>query len=113
MSSSTISGPYPAKFPQRMLLVISGYGPEIVDDDISYSTIIFSNVDWDGYEGIKGNIRKLPKWVNPKDRDFHLKSNSPCINSGTISLPAIRFGIPMWGNEDIRRAMANVRRFTR
>jgi hypothetical protein len=72
----------------------AGYGPEIIDDDISYSTIIFSNVDWDGYEGIKGNIRKLPEWVNPKDRDYHLKSNSPCINSGTsdgVDLPETDF----------------------
>jgi hypothetical protein len=72
----------------------AGYGPEIVDDDISFSTVIFSNIDWDGYEGINGNIRKLPLWVNSKNRDFHLESNSPCINSGTsegVDLPETDF----------------------
>ena len=66
---------------------IAGYGPEIVDDEMSWSSISFSNIDWDGYAGKDGNIRMMPCWVNPKGNDFHLKPESPCINTGTNDAP--------------------------
>jgi hypothetical protein len=57
---------------------------KIVDDDVSFSTVTYSDVDSDWYVKSFGNIRARPQWINPAERDFHLKSNSPCINAGTV-----------------------------
>jgi hypothetical protein len=69
---------------------VAGYGPEIVDDEMSWSTVLFSNIDWDGFAGKDGNIRMMPCWVNPAENDFHLKSDSPCINTGTNEAPNLQ-----------------------
>lgn len=72
----------------------AGYGPEIVDDEVSATSATHCNIDADGFEGILGNIRKYPEWIKPQDKDFHLRSNSPCINAGTregVDLPETDF----------------------
>jgi len=66
---------------------MAGYGPEIADDEMSESRIEFSNIDWPGFGGKKGNIRMMPCWVNPEENDYHLKPESPCINTGTNEAP--------------------------
>jgi hypothetical protein len=63
--------------------IAEGYGPELVDDWASESKVAYSNIDWPGLPGTNGNIREEPKWVKPDENDFHLQSNSPCINKGT------------------------------
>jgi parallel beta-helix repeat protein len=62
---------------------IAGYGPEIVDDEMSSSTVSYTNIDWGGFPGNNGNIREDPLWVDPQANDFHLGPDSPCINAGT------------------------------
>ncbi|MGD8765328.1 MAG: choice-of-anchor Q domain-containing protein, partial [Desulfobacteraceae bacterium] len=66
---------------------IAGYGPEIVDDEMSSSTVSYTNIDWDGFPGYNGNIRKDPLWVGPDANDFHLGPASPCIDAGTNEVP--------------------------
>lgn len=66
---------------------IAGYGPEIVDDEMSSSTVSYTNIDWDGFPGYNGNIREDPHWVDPGANDFHLEPDSPCINAGTNEAP--------------------------
>ncbi len=64
-----------------------GYGPEIADDEMSESIVEFSNIDWPGFSGKNGNIRRVPRWVNAEENDYHLKPDSPCINTGTNEAP--------------------------
>jgi hypothetical protein len=45
--------------------------------------ITFSNINQDGFEGINGNIRQDPLFVDPDVGDFHLSGNSPCKDAGT------------------------------
>ncbi len=66
---------------------MAGYGPEIADDETSKPVVLFSNIDWPGFAGTDGNIRMMPGWVNPVENDYHLKSDSPCINTGTNEAP--------------------------
>jgi hypothetical protein len=42
------------------------------------SSLIGPNINW-----LEGNIDSDPLFLNPDDGDFHLYSNSPCINTGT------------------------------
>jgi len=55
--------------------------PEIHNDN-SYSTIEYSDIDQDGYEGEYGNIRQDPLFVDTDNGDYHLLQKSPCIDSG-------------------------------
>jgi hypothetical protein len=58
------------------------------DEEISidYGTISISYSDISGgYDGI-GNIDEDPLFEDPENFDFHLTSNSPCIDSGDPSL---------------------------
>jgi len=66
---------------------IAGYGPEIVDDEMSSSTVSYTDIDWDGFPGSNGNIREDPFWVDPDANDFHLGPASPCIDAGTNEAP--------------------------
>lgn len=61
----------------------AGYGPQIVDDEMSSSTVSYTNIDWSGFPGYNGNIREDPLWIDPEASDFHLGPDSPCINTGT------------------------------
>jgi hypothetical protein len=65
----------------------AGYGPEIVDDEMSRSTVSYTNIDWDGFSRYNGNIREDPQWVDPEANDFHLGPDSPCIDAGTNEAP--------------------------
>jgi len=57
-------------------------GNEIaVIDNGELPTVIYSDVDQDGYEGSKGNIREDPLFVGVDD--FHLAAGSPCVDMGT------------------------------
>jgi hypothetical protein len=46
-------------------------------------TIIYSDVDQDGYAGSSGNIRQDPLFFDSANGDFSLQSASPCIDAGT------------------------------
>ena len=77
------------------------YEPHIVNDASSTSTVTFSNIDQDGYEGQNGNIRQDPMFYvtgwddngtpdDPSDDvwvggDYHLQQDSPCIDVGDNS----------------------------
>ncbi|MFC1591318.1 hypothetical protein ACFL43_02215 [Thermodesulfobacteriota bacterium] len=43
-------------------------------------TVLYSNVDQDGFAGANGNIRSNPLFVGAED--FHLQPVSPCIDAG-------------------------------
>jgi predicted outer membrane repeat protein len=82
-----------------------GEEPQIYDPSFS-STVAYSNIDQDGYEGSNGNIRQDPLFVDPGywddngtpeiwwddiwvDGDYHLTLGSPCIDAGTETAPAL------------------------
>lgn len=67
------------------------FGPEILNYSNSSPTIAYCDIDQDGYEGINGNIRKDPLFVDPANGDFHLWVGSPCIDSGTNTALAIPY----------------------
>jgi len=46
-------------------------------------TMIYSDVDQDGYAGSSGNIRQDPLFFDSANGDFSLQSASPCIDAGT------------------------------
>ena len=48
-----------------------------------------SDIDQDEYEGINGNIRQDPMFVDPGNGDFHLQAGSPCIDTGADGNPAL------------------------
>lgn len=41
------------------------------------------DIDQDGYAGFNGNIRQPPQMEDELKGDFHLQSDSPCIDAGT------------------------------
>jgi len=45
-------------------------------------SITYSHIQT-GYSGV-GNIRKDPLFIAASDEDYHLQSDSPCINAGTL-----------------------------
>ena len=77
--------------------------PEAIIDYSSTSTVYFCNIDNDGYDGINGNIRQDPQFLNtgwddngtsndPSDDvwvgnpDYRLQLTSPCIDTGSNEL---------------------------
>ena len=66
---------------------IAGYGPEIVDDEMSSSAVSYSNIDQDEIPGNNGNIGEDPLWIDPQAHDFHLAPDSVCIDAGTNDTP--------------------------
>jgi hypothetical protein len=88
LTSSTISG-------KALELLISGEGSAVVTNCILWGnspgavslkggqlTIAHSNIrgGWIG----EGNTSLNPAFVDPENRDFHLKNSSPCIGSGKV-----------------------------
>jgi hypothetical protein len=60
----------------------------------SSPTVLYCDIDQDGYEGIDGNIRQDPLFVDQANNDFHLQPVSPCIDAGTdtaTKLPEVDF----------------------
>jgi hypothetical protein len=47
------------------------------------------NIDQAGFDGIDGNIRREPLWVNPALGDFRLQADSPCIDAGREDAPGL------------------------
>ena len=60
---------------------VAPVGPEVFLD-YSNINISYCNINQDGYEGINGNIRQDPLFVDPENGDFHLQNGSPCIDAG-------------------------------
>lgn len=60
-------------------------GPEIYSAS-EVPLINHCTINQDGYEGTNGNIRQDPSFLNPLTNDYHLKSNSPCIDTGDDSV---------------------------
>jgi hypothetical protein len=61
-----------------------GYSIFQISPDIDVASVTFTNIDQDGFEGINGNIRQDPLFVDVVNGDYHLSLNSPCIDVGTI-----------------------------
>ena len=71
--------------------ILWGDWPEEISiyDDNSIPIVTYSNLR-EGYEG-EGNINAYPLFVDPNTGDYHLMSNSPCIDIGdpnTSTLPS-------------------------
>ncbi len=61
--------------------ILWGDTPDEISEYNSALTIIFSTIQG-GYLGT-GNIQGDPLFINPEEDDYHLQSDSPCIDSGT------------------------------
>jgi hypothetical protein len=54
---------------------------EAIYDDSSTPVVTYSDVEG-GYTG-EGNIDSDPRFVDPDSSDYHLSSESPCVDAGT------------------------------
>lgn len=61
--------------------IVWGNTPDATLYHGSNITITYSNVQ-SGYEG-EGNINTDPMFIGPANGNYHLRSNSPCIDTGT------------------------------
>ena len=64
------------------------FGMEIFNDVLSNTTVTYTDIDQQGYEGLEGNIRKDPLFIDINNQDpvlwdVHLQSTSPAIDAGT------------------------------
>jgi parallel beta-helix repeat protein len=64
-------------------LAFQGQEMVVISGDFDPNLITYSNINQDGFEGINGNIRQDPLFVDPDNGDFHLSKTSPCIDAGT------------------------------
>ena len=48
-----------------------------------HQLVSYSDIDQDGFEGLNGNIRQNPLFVNYVNGDLHLQASSPCIDAAT------------------------------
>ncbi len=63
---------------------LSTNGPNELSNDVN---LYYSNVNQFGYAGSNGNISQSPMLVDPDNSNFHLQSNSPCIDAGGNESP--------------------------
>ena len=68
--------------------------PEEIYNSYSNPTVVYSNIQ-DGWPG-EGNIDENPRFMAPYEGNFHLKSNSPCIDTGDPT-----FEVPLGGGPRI------------
>jgi hypothetical protein len=75
--------------------ILWGNTPDQLSSEDYLPIITYSNVQIiSGIYSGNGNINADPLFVNPSENDYHLRIDSPCINSGTnsaTSLPATDF----------------------
>jgi hypothetical protein len=65
--------------------ILWGNQSNVSPDQAQLSTgmaVQYSDIDQDGYDGINGNIRVIPGFVNATDNNFHLQGGSGCIDFG-------------------------------
>ncbi len=64
-------------------------GPQLSDYLLILGRTEHCNIDQAGFDGIDGNIRREPLWVNPALGDFRLQADSPCIDAGREDAPGL------------------------
>ncbi|MBL7154627.1 MAG: hypothetical protein ISS79_13015 [Phycisphaerae bacterium] len=80
--------------------------PKQIRDNWAATSVTYSNVQgsWPG----KGNIYANPLFVNPDGSDYHLLSNSPCINTGDPNFIAGPNDVDMDGEKRVMLGRADM-----